>query len=87
MPANTFLLSSSLRVEKWLHTQRIQAAALHQVGNSETVGHSSLHVPDSEVKPLRVLVGVHVSTQGELIVMETTGWQTNRWRERDKQRQ
>lgn len=71
LPSNTFLLGSPLRVEKWSHTLRIQAAALHQVDDSEAVGHSSLHVPDPEVKPLRVLSGVHVCAQGELIVIDT----------------
>lgn len=73
MPSNTFLLGSPLRVEEWSHPLRIQAAALHQVDDGEAVGHSSLHVPDPEVKPLCVLSGVHVCAQGELIVIDTSG--------------
>lgn len=71
LPSSTFLLGSPLRVEEWSHTQRIKASALHQVDDSEAVGHSSFHVPDSEVEPLRVLSGVHVSAQGELILIDT----------------
>lgn len=71
LPSNTFLVGSPLRVQEWSHALTIQAAALHQVGDGEAVGHSSLHVPDPEVKPLRVLFGVHVCAQGEVIVIYT----------------
>ena len=72
LPSNTFLLGSPLRVEEWSHPLRIKAAALHQVDDSEAVGHSSLHVPDPEVEPLRVLVGVRVCAQSELVVVDAT---------------
>lgn len=71
LPSNTFLRGSPLRIEEGSHTLRIQAAALHQVDDREAVGHSSLRVPDPEVKPLRVLCGVHVCAQGELILIDT----------------
>lgn len=69
-PSNTFLFGRPLRVEERSHTQRIQAAALHQVDDGEAVGDSGLHVPDPEVEPLRVLSGVHVCAQGEFIIMD-----------------
>lgn len=71
LPSNIFLLGSPLRIEERSHALRIQAAAFHQVNDREAVGHSSLHVPDPEVKPLCVLFGVHVRTQGELIFIDT----------------
>lgn len=71
LPSNAFFLSSSLRIEEGSHTLRIQAAALHQVDDSEAVGHSSLHVPDPEVKPLRVFFGVQVCAQGEFVLIDT----------------
>ena len=46
---------------------------LHQVDDGEAICCASLHVLDSEVKPLRVLVGVRVRPQSELIVMDATG--------------
>ena len=70
LPSDTFLHGLPLRIEEWFHALRIQTAALHEVDDSEAVGHSSLHVPDPEVKPLRVLFGVHVCAQGELIVVD-----------------
>ena len=71
LPSNTILFSGPLRVQEWSHALRVQAAALHQVDDSEAVSHSSLHVPHSEVKPLCVLHGVQVRTQSELIVIDT----------------
>lgn len=71
VPSYIFLLSSPLRVQEWSHTLRIQAAALHQVDNSEAIGHSSFHVSYSEVEPLCVLSCVHVCAQGELIFIDT----------------
>lgn len=73
LPSNTFLIGSLLRIEERSHPLRIQAAALHQVDDSKAVGHSSLHVPDPEVKPLRVLSRVQVCAQSELIVIDTSG--------------
>lgn len=70
-PSNTLFFGSPLRIEERSHSLRIQAAALHQVDDCEAVGRSSLHVPNPEVKPLRVLPGVHVRTQGELILVQT----------------
>lgn len=70
-PSNAFSLSSSLRIEEGSHTLRIQAAALHQVDDGEAVGCSGLHVPDPEVKPLRVFFGVQVSAQCEFILVNT----------------
>lgn len=71
LPSSILLLGSLLGIEEGSHTIRIQAAALHQVDDSKAVGHSSLHVPHPEVKPLRVLFGVHVCAQGELILIDT----------------
>ncbi len=71
LPPSTFVPGSPLRIEKWSHAVRVEAAALHQVDDSEAVGHSRPHVPDSKVKPLCVLFGVHVCAQGELIVTYT----------------
>lgn len=71
LPSNTSLLGSPLRIEEGSHTLRIQAAALHQVDDGEAVGHSGLHVSDPEVKPLRVLFGVHVCAQAELVLKDT----------------
>lgn len=79
LPSNAFLLGSLLRIEQGSHPLRIQAASLHQVGDGEAVGHTSFHVPDPEIKPLRVLLGVHVCLQGELILMHTS----DRDRDRD----
>lgn len=62
---------------------RIQAATLHQVDNSEAIGHSSLHVSDSEVEPLRVLSCVQVCAQGEFIVIDTTEQGRNMWQQRE----
>lgn len=56
---------------------RVQAAALHQVDDTEAVCHSSLHVPDPEIKPLRVLSGVHVCAQGKLVVIVTPEQERN----------
>lgn len=68
-PSDALFSGGPLGVEERSHPLRIQAAALHQVGDGEAVGGSSLHVPDPEVEPLRVLPGVHVSTQGQLILV------------------
>lgn len=71
LPSNTFLLGSPLRIEEGPHPLTVQAASLHQVDDSKAVGHASFHVPHPEVKPLRVLLGVHVCVQGELILIHT----------------
>lgn len=73
LPSNTSFFGSSLRIEEGSHTLRVQAVALHQVDDCEAVVHSSLHVPDPEVKPLRVFFSVHVRAQSELILMDAPG--------------
>lgn len=83
LPSNTFLVGP-LRVEEWSHTVRVQTVALHQVDDREAVGHCSLHVPDPEVKPLRVLSGVHVCAQGQLIVIDTPEQGRNMGGERER---
>lgn len=70
-PSNALFFGGPLGVEERSHPLRIQAAALHQVDDCEAVGRSCLHVPDPEVKPLRVLPRVHVSAQAELILVRT----------------
>lgn len=70
-PSNPLFFGGPLRIEQRSHSLRIQAAALHQVDDCEAVAGSSLHVADPEVKPLRVLPGVHVSTQRELVLVRT----------------
>lgn len=68
MPTNSIFLSRPLGVQERPHAEGIQTARLHQVGYGEAVNHFSLHVPQPEVKPLRVLLSVHVCTQRELVV-------------------
>lgn len=71
VPPSIFVLGSPLRVEEWFHAMRIQAAALYQIDDSEAIGHPSLHIPDSEVKPLHVLPCIQVTAHAELIVIHT----------------
>lgn len=75
-PTNSTLRSSSLRVEQRLHALRVEAAALHQVDYSKAIVHPGLHVPDSEVKPLRMLAGVQICAQGEFIIIGTPEQET-----------
>lgn len=70
-PALSLLPGGSFRVEQRPHAQAVQTASLHQVDYGEAIGDPRLHVSDPEVEPLRVLGGVHVGAEGELIVMDT----------------
>lgn len=82
-PSNTFLCCVPLRVEQWFHALRVEAPALHHVDDSEAISHPGRHVPDPEVKPLRILFGVHVRAQGELIVVNAPERSRNKEKERN----